>query len=215
MARARQLLGLERQQHAARICRRAASVDELQRAWRPAATEIAAEVLARLHTPSDSPLPSDCSRCGNVSAACSARPRPTATSARQPLRRGGAVAERLLANPREFAAAWRPASREHHVRAARLAGDRPEGLLGDPGFDAANLFYNPLDRDDLASILSASPMAATSPGVGQRDPFSTTLRLWHACRRMAREGAADAVITTEDIEKPRTPACAQHSHLAR
>jgi streptomycin 6-kinase len=25
----------------------------------------------------------------------------------------------------------------------------PVGLLGDPGFDAANLFYNPLDRDDL------------------------------------------------------------------
>ena len=25
----------------------------------------------------------------------------------------------------------------------------PKGVLGDPGFDAANLFYNPLDRDDL------------------------------------------------------------------
>ena len=25
----------------------------------------------------------------------------------------------------------------------------PKGVLGDPGFDAANMFYNPLDRDDL------------------------------------------------------------------
>ena len=25
----------------------------------------------------------------------------------------------------------------------------PKGLLGDPGFDAANMFYNPLNRDDL------------------------------------------------------------------
>jgi streptomycin 6-kinase len=27
----------------------------------------------------------------------------------------------------------------------------PKGVLGDPGFDAANLFYNPLDRDTLCS----------------------------------------------------------------
>ena len=25
----------------------------------------------------------------------------------------------------------------------------PKGLMGDPAFDAANLFYNPLERDDL------------------------------------------------------------------
>ncbi|WP_275429655.1 aminoglycoside phosphotransferase family protein, partial [Serratia marcescens] len=25
----------------------------------------------------------------------------------------------------------------------------PIGIVGDPGYDAANMFYNPLDRDDL------------------------------------------------------------------
>ncbi len=25
----------------------------------------------------------------------------------------------------------------------------PKGLIGDPMFDTANMFYNPLDRDDL------------------------------------------------------------------
>ena len=30
----------------------------------------------------------------------------------------------------------------------------PKGVLGDPGFDAANMFYNPLDRDDLLVIVA-------------------------------------------------------------
>jgi streptomycin 6-kinase len=35
-----------------------------------------------------------------------------------------------------------------HGRRGWLAID-PKGVLGDPAFDAANLFYNPLERDDL------------------------------------------------------------------
>jgi len=56
----------------------------------------------------------------------------------------------LLANPR----AVRPLHGDlHHDNV--LQGPRgwlaidPKGVLGDPGFDAANMFYNPLDRDAL------------------------------------------------------------------
>jgi streptomycin 6-kinase len=60
------------------------------------------------------------------------------------------IAERLLADQHEI----RPLHGDlHHDNI--LLGPRgwlaidPKGVLGDPGFDAANMFYNPLDRDDL------------------------------------------------------------------
>jgi streptomycin 6-kinase len=37
-----------------------------------------------------------------------------------------------------------------HGKRGWLAID-PKGLIGDPMYDAANMFYNPLDRDDLRS----------------------------------------------------------------
>ena len=61
-----------------------------------------------------------------------------------------ATAERVLAEPHDV----RPLHGDlHHDNI--LFGPRgwlaidPQGVLGDPGFDAANMFYNPLDRDDL------------------------------------------------------------------
>lgn len=60
------------------------------------------------------------------------------------------IAERLLDNP---VAAVPLHGDLHHDNV--LFGPRgwlaidPKGVLGDPGFDAANWFYNPLDRDDL------------------------------------------------------------------
>ncbi|KQZ96570.1 3'-kinase [Mesorhizobium sp. Root157] len=44
----------------------------------------------------------------------------------------------------------------------------PKGVLGDPGFDAANLFYNPLDRDDLC--LAPERIA------GMAETFSRTMK---------------------------------------
>ncbi|SFJ08883.1 streptomycin 6-kinase [Phyllobacterium sp. CL33Tsu] len=57
-----------------------------------------------------------------------------------------------------------------------LFGDRgwliidPKGLLGDPMYDAANMFYNPLDRQDLrASETRVATMARTFSRAFDRD----------------------------------------------
>ena len=79
------------------------------------------------------------------------RPRRTAPPASPVLYvEAAAIAQRLLANPREVRPLHGDLHHENIMHGPRgwLAID-PVGLLGDPGFDAANLFYNPLDRDDL------------------------------------------------------------------
>ena len=62
------------------------------------------------------------------------------------------IAERLLADPIDT----RPLHGDlHHDNI--IFGERgwlvidPKGVIGDPAFDAANMFYNPLDRDDLCN----------------------------------------------------------------
>ncbi|MBB3235093.1 aminoglycoside phosphotransferase family protein [Phyllobacterium endophyticum] len=59
----------------------------------------------------------------------------------------------------------------------------PKGLMGDPMYDAANMFYNPLDRDDLRSSESrAFSMAQTFSHAFNRD-ITTILGfgMVHAC----------------------------------
>lgn len=52
-----------------------------------------------------------------------------------------------------------------HGSRGSLAID-PKGVYGDPAFDAANVFYNPLDRDDLC--LDAARIAAIAePAKGE------------------------------------------------
>ncbi|MEQ8295573.1 MAG: aminoglycoside phosphotransferase family protein [Nitratireductor sp.] len=47
----------------------------------------------------------------------------------------------------------------------------PKGLIGDPCFDAANMFYNPLDRDDLRLAPErVAAMATTFSNTLGRDP---------------------------------------------
>jgi streptomycin 6-kinase len=47
----------------------------------------------------------------------------------------------------------------------------PKGLLGDPAYDVANVFYNPLDRGDLRlDPARISDMAHTFAGVLERQP---------------------------------------------
>ena len=47
----------------------------------------------------------------------------------------------------------------------------PKGLLGDPAYDVANVFYNPLDRDDLRlDPARIGQMAHTFAGVLDRQP---------------------------------------------
>jgi streptomycin 6-kinase len=61
-----------------------------------------------------------------------------------------AVADTLLDDARDVRPLHGDLHHDNIVHGQRgwLAID-PKGVLGDPGFDAANLFYNPLDRDAL------------------------------------------------------------------
>ncbi|TIL43433.1 aminoglycoside phosphotransferase family protein [Mesorhizobium sp.] len=116
-----------------------------------AATAIAAEVMARLFSPSDHPAPPDLqplrvrfsSLFNNAKIDRDAGEKSFYVEA-------AATAERLLANPVEVLPLHGDLHHDNIMHGPRgwLAID-PKGVLGDPGFDAANMFYNPLDRDDL------------------------------------------------------------------
>lgn len=113
-----------------------------------AATQIAAEVLQRLSAPSRRAAPDGLQPLSAYFSAlfAHARGRP----AGDPYREAARIAERLLRSARDE----RPLHGDlHHDTIFRgprgwLAID-PKGLYGDPAFDAANLLYNPLERDDL------------------------------------------------------------------
>ncbi len=71
------------------------------------------------------------------------------------------LAASLLRQPHEIIALHGDLHHENIIRSARgwLAID-PHGLCGDAAFDCANLFYNPLDRDDLClNMQRAAEMA--------------------------------------------------------
>jgi streptomycin 6-kinase len=116
-----------------------------------AATEIAADVLARLHHPSDRPAPPQLQPLRERFAALFSRAKTVVDTEQKSLYgQAATVTGELLDNARTI----RPLHGDFHhdniVFGQRgwLAID-PKGVLGDPGFDAANLFYNPLDRDAL------------------------------------------------------------------
>jgi len=126
-------------------------VDDLDEHGDRAAAEIAAEVLARLGTPSHHPFTTGLQPLrerfvGLFRKAGAER----ADGTNNLYAEAAALAERLLANPRDVRPLHGDLHHENIMHGPRgwLAID-PIGLLGDPGFDAANLFYNPLERDDL------------------------------------------------------------------
>lgn len=116
-----------------------------------AATLIAAEVLERLHAPSERPAPPQLQPLRERFVALFDKARAERAAGNPSLYGEAAtLAERLL----DEATDVRPRHGDlHHDNI--LSGPRgwlaidPKGVLGDPGFDAANLFYNPIDRDDL------------------------------------------------------------------
>jgi streptomycin 6-kinase len=116
-----------------------------------AATEVAAQVMQSLHSANDHPAPAELQPLSERFAALFAKAdRDRAAGLSSPYVEAAGVAQHLL----DDAKGVRPLHGDlHHdnilfgVR-GWLAID-PKGVLGDPGFDAANLFYNPLERDDL------------------------------------------------------------------
>lgn len=115
------------------------------------ATEIIAEVLARILSPSDADRPAELQPLRERFAGLFAQARSETCSASADLYIEAArTADRLLAEPWEL----RPLHGDlHHDNI--MHGPRgwlvidPKGVYGDPAFEAANVFYNPLDRDDL------------------------------------------------------------------
>jgi streptomycin 6-kinase len=132
---------------------------EIEESGDSAATEIAAEVMAKLHAPSREPLPPEFQPLRERFAALfdkakadrDDKPSFETNAGKSRLYIEAAqIAERLLSDPKDVRPLHGDLHHDNVLLSPRgwLAID-PKGVLGDPGFDAANLFYNPLDRDDL------------------------------------------------------------------
>ncbi len=125
--------------------------DVLDKAGDTAATEIAAEVMARLHGSSNRPAPHELQPLRHrftplFRVAEAARK----ASVSDIYAEAAAVAERVLDDARDVRPLHGDMHHENILESPRgwLAID-PKGVLGDPCFDAANMFFNPLDRDAL------------------------------------------------------------------
>ncbi|TDR40371.1 streptomycin 6-kinase [Tahibacter aquaticus] len=116
-----------------------------------AATEIAADVLARLMAPSTRPLPAELQPLRERFQPLFDKAqidRDAGRNSHYPA--AAAIAQRLLDSPVAHCPLHGDLHHDniYYGRRGWLAID-PKGLVGDPGFDAANLFFNPLERTDL------------------------------------------------------------------
>jgi streptomycin 6-kinase len=116
-----------------------------------AATEIAADVMAKLFSPGKDPFPPELQPLRERFSSLFKKATTDGDSGHNSLYVEAAIiADRLLANPHDIRPLHGDLHHENILHGPRgwLAID-PKGVLGDPGFDAANMFYNPLDRDEL------------------------------------------------------------------
>lgn len=120
--------------------------DELNEHGDRHTTDIANEVIARLLSPSDTPPPADLQPLRERYAGLFKKAMADHGAGVESLyTEGAAIAERLLSNPHELRVLHGDLHHDNILMGERgwLAID-PKGILGDPGFDAANFFYNPL-----------------------------------------------------------------------
>lgn len=156
-------------------------LDHLDEHGDAAATAIAADALVAMHAPVDRPIPGTLLPLEDQFASLFAVP-PTGTD---PLLLEAAdLARLLLQDQRDVRPLHGDFHHENLLLNTRgwLAID-PKGLLGDSAYDAANLFYNPLGRDDLRLDPGRiRAMASVLASTLERQP-ATILR-WafaHAC----------------------------------
>jgi len=126
-------------------------VDHLNAHGDRKATEIAAAVTMRLFSPSELPFPRDLQPLAMRFASLFKKAEAERRAGRNSLYvEAASIAERLLASPKDVRPLHGDLHHENIMHGSRgwLAID-PKGVIGDPGFDAANFFYNPLDRNDL------------------------------------------------------------------
>lgn len=116
-----------------------------------AATAIAAEVMAKLFSPGKDPFPPELQPLRERFSSLFKKAATDRDAGHDSLYvEAAAIADRLLADPHDIRPLHGDLHHENILHGPRgwLAID-PKGVLGDPGFDAANMFYNPLDRDEL------------------------------------------------------------------
>ncbi|MER8902229.1 aminoglycoside phosphotransferase family protein [Mesorhizobium sp. M0772] len=116
-----------------------------------AATAIAAELMGGLFSPTRHPAPPDLQPLRTRFASLFKKAGADRDAGEHSLYIEAAeIADRLLDAPHAVKPLHGDLHHDNILHGARgwLAID-PKGVLGDPGFDAANLFYNPLGRDDL------------------------------------------------------------------
>jgi len=126
-------------------------LDELRDKGDSAATEVAAEVLCTLLSPSSTLQPPDLQPLRERYKSLFKKADADSKAALKSLYVEAAeMADRLLSNPFDLKPLHGDLHHENILLGERrwLAID-PKGVLGDPAFDAANLFYNPLGHDDL------------------------------------------------------------------
>ncbi|SFU14223.1 aminoglycoside phosphotransferase family protein [Mesorhizobium sp. YR577] len=126
--------------------------DELNEHGDRHATDIAVEVMAELFSASDTPPPVELQPLTERFASLFTKAKADRDAGNDsPYREAAEIAERLLSNPHDLRVLHGDLHHDNilHGKRGWLVID-PKGLLGDPGFDAANFFYNPLHRHDLS-----------------------------------------------------------------
>jgi streptomycin 6-kinase len=180
--------------------------DVLDREGDDAATEIAASVLGELTFPSDRPLPADLQplrvRFESLFSKAAAD-RAAGWTSRYV--EAAQIAERLLAAPHRLCPLHGDLHHDKIIEGPRgwLAID-PKGALGDPAFDAANMLYNPLERDDLClDPKRIAHMAGVFATVLDDDPrhildhaiaYGCLSAAWHAADGNAKDEARELAV---------------------
>ncbi len=121
------------------------------------ATEIAAELMAKLYAASEEPLPSALLPIRDRFAALFQRARDDQNAGCQTdYVHAAIIADQMMSNASELRGLHGDLHHENIMFSSRgwLVID-PVGLVGEVGFGAANMFYDPADRDDFVSILDA------------------------------------------------------------
>ena len=145
------------------------------------ATSVAAETLTAMHAAPAQPPPATLQPLRSWFASLFAM---ASTGTNAMVAEAAAVADALLDDQRDVRPLHGDLHHENLWLAERgwLAID-PKGLVGDPAYDVANMFYNPLDRDDLrTNPARIGSMARVFARTLDRDT-ATVLR-WafvHAC----------------------------------
>ena len=165
-------------------------VDHLERHGDDSATEVAAVVLQQLHRARDAPPPSTLTTLHDTFAGLFLKAEDDRRAGRRTqFVEAAECAQALLSSQRDV----RPLHGDvHHANILSsprgwLAID-PKGLIGEPAFDAANLFCNPLDGDlpfreeralSMAAILSPSLGCTPERSLDHAFAFCALSAAWH------------------------------------